>query len=268
MRVSVRMLLLAILPVIPVGWAQSSPVINLVANAEGERATIAPNTWVEVKGSNLAPAGDSRVWQASDFVNTQMPTKLDGVGVTVNGKSAYVYYISPAQVNILTPPDALPPSVVVQVTNNGLSSPAFTVSAQPVSPSFFVATAPYVLAQHTADEILALEVFQVLVLLDGVEDAGGDAHIAANDLAIFEHHLETGIKQNFVPIGVIDDVIGDVPVGPRIGIARALHEDAFGRRMSQRQFPGDGIGTGLGIVSPHGRYQRKNNQKSCNRQSA
>ncbi len=28
----------------------------MVANAEGESPTIAPNTWVEVKGSNLAPA--------------------------------------------------------------------------------------------------------------------------------------------------------------------------------------------------------------------
>ena len=67
---------------------------------------IAPNTWVEVKGRICSKAGDSRIWQTSDFVNNQMPTKLDGVSVTVNGKSAYVYYISPTQINILTPPDA------------------------------------------------------------------------------------------------------------------------------------------------------------------
>jgi uncharacterized protein (TIGR03437 family) len=151
-----KVLVLAILPAFPVTWAQSSPTIALVANAEGESPTIAPNTWVEVKGSNLAPAGDSRIWQTADFVNGQMPTQLDGVGVTVNGKSAYVYYISPTQVNILTPPDALPGSVAVQVTNNGLSSPAFTAAAQPVSPSFFVFNGgPYVAAQHAADYSLA-----------------------------------------------------------------------------------------------------------------
>jgi uncharacterized protein (TIGR03437 family) len=126
-----------------------SLVIKLVANAEGESATIGPNTWVEVKGLNLAPAGDSRLWQGSDFVNNQMPTNLDGVSVTVNGKSAYVYYISPTQVNILTPPDALPGSVTVQVTNNGIASPAFRVSAQALSPSFFVFSGgPYVAATH------------------------------------------------------------------------------------------------------------------------
>ncbi len=62
---------------------------------------------MEVKGQNLSKAGDSRTWQSSDFVNNTMPTKLDGVSVTVNGKSAFVYYISPTQVNILTPPDAI-----------------------------------------------------------------------------------------------------------------------------------------------------------------
>src|ERR1700693_3658968 len=43
----------------------------------GESPAIAPNTWVEIKGVNLAPSSDSRIWQASDFVGTQMPTELD-----------------------------------------------------------------------------------------------------------------------------------------------------------------------------------------------
>jgi len=84
-----------------------APTINLVANAEGENPIIAPNTWVEIKGLNLALAGDSRIWQDSDFVDSQMPTQLDQVSATVNGKKAYVYYISPTQINILTPPDAM-----------------------------------------------------------------------------------------------------------------------------------------------------------------
>src|ERR1041385_8698963 len=91
-----------------ISFAQNTPVISLVANAEGESPTIAPNTWIEIKGQNLARANDTRVWQESDFVNNQMPTSLDGVSVTVNGKSAFVFYISPTQVNALTPPDAMP----------------------------------------------------------------------------------------------------------------------------------------------------------------
>jgi uncharacterized protein (TIGR03437 family) len=125
------------------------PEISLVANAEGENPLIAPNTWVEIKGSDLAPGGDARIWQGSDFVKNQMPTQLDGVSVTVNGKAAYVYYINPVQVNILTPPDALSGPVTVQVTNNGVTSAAFTIQAQTLSPSFFVFNGgPYVAAEH------------------------------------------------------------------------------------------------------------------------
>lgn len=93
-----------------------------VANAEGEAPTIAPNTWVLIKGTNLAKTGDSRIWKGSDFVNGQMPTQLDGASVTVNGKPAFVYYISPSQVNILTLPDALTGPVNVVVTSNAVSS--------------------------------------------------------------------------------------------------------------------------------------------------
>jgi uncharacterized protein (TIGR03437 family) len=136
-----RFFVTAYYPVTPT----AGPEVTLVANAEGESFPISANTWVEIKGLNLARAGDARIWQESDFTanGSQMPTQLDGVSVTVNGVNAYVYYISPTQVNILTPPGALPdappgaaPQIVV--TNNGASSAAFTAPAQTPSPSFFV----------------------------------------------------------------------------------------------------------------------------------
>lgn len=126
--------------------AASAPVITLVANAEGENPVIAPNTWVEIKGSNLAKATYTR--QSSDIVNGQMPTALQGVSVTVNGKNAYVYYVSSIQIDILTPPDSLPSSAPVVVNNNGSLSAAFNVAAQALSPSFFnLNGGPYVIAQ-------------------------------------------------------------------------------------------------------------------------
>jgi hypothetical protein len=81
------------------------PSVTLVANAEGGVPVIAPNTWVEILGSGLSLTGDSRAWTASDFINSQLPVQLDNIGVSVNGKPAFVYYLSPAQINILTPPD-------------------------------------------------------------------------------------------------------------------------------------------------------------------
>jgi len=72
----------------------------------------------------------------------------------VNGKSAYLYSISPTQIMLLTPPDALQGSVAVQVTNNG-SVGSMAVPAQAQSPSFYetVSTSGvhYVLGTHASD---------------------------------------------------------------------------------------------------------------------
>jgi uncharacterized protein (TIGR03437 family) len=138
----------------PVGLAPdplttAAPTVALVANAEGGVATIAPNSWVEIKGSSLAPADDTRVWGNSDFVGGHLPTSLDGVSVTVNGVPAYVYYISPTQVNILTPPNAISGSVPVQVSENGVIGANFMVQAQAEAPSYFVfGGGSYIAATH------------------------------------------------------------------------------------------------------------------------
>ncbi len=130
-------------------------MITKVANAEGESAVIAANTWVEVKGTDLSPAGDSRMWAGSDFVNGQMPTALDGVSVSVNGEPAFVYYISPTQINILTPPNLTSGSVRVVVTNNGTPGAPFTAQSQSISPSFFVSSdEQHVAAVHVSGELL------------------------------------------------------------------------------------------------------------------
>ena len=135
--------------------ANPGPEIGQVANAEGESATIAPNTWVEIKGANLAPAADSRIWGQGDFAGNQLPVQLDKVSVTVNGKSAYLYYISPAQINILTPPDAMSGVVKVQVTNNGAASASYTAQAAALSPSFFVfGGGPNVAAVHASGALI------------------------------------------------------------------------------------------------------------------
>ncbi len=131
-----------------------APRILNVVNAEGGNPRIAPNTWVEIDGTNLVPPGDSRVWAGADFVSGQLPAQLDGVNVTFNGKAAYVYYISPTQVNVLTPPDAMQGEVQVQLTSAGFTS-GTSVTAQQVSPSLFVINGgPYVLATHADGSII------------------------------------------------------------------------------------------------------------------
>jgi len=107
------------------------PTILAVTNVAGPGVAVAPNTWVAIGGVSLAPAGDTRAWQASDFSNGRMPVQMDGVSATVNGESAYVSYISPNQVNVLMPPDLVPGSAQLVLTSSGMTSAPFVFNAQP-----------------------------------------------------------------------------------------------------------------------------------------
>src|SRR5581483_8939205 len=127
----------------------SKTTLGEITNAFGNIPVLAPNTWIILKGRNLA--GNTRIWQGSDFVNNQMPTSLDGVSVTINGVNAYVYYISPQQINVLAPPGLSPGLAQVAVTNNGTSSAPAPVIVQAQSPTFFTFGAGngnYVTAVH------------------------------------------------------------------------------------------------------------------------
>ncbi len=132
-----------------------APTIMSVVNAESDKPPISPNTWVAIHGSNLAPPGDIRIWQGYDFFNSQLPPEMDGVSVKVNGKTAYIYYISPTQINILTPTDAMLGPVAVTVTSGGVTSTTVTTPAQAESLALFVVNGgPYVLAEHTNGDLL------------------------------------------------------------------------------------------------------------------
>jgi uncharacterized protein (TIGR03437 family) len=136
-------------------------MITAVANATGEVPEIAQNTWVEIKGVNLAPAGVSSpdcapgyCWQGPDFVNNQLPIALHGVSVMVNGKPAFVYFISPTQVNVLTPLDSSQGPITVQVTTGVGTSGPVTVQLRPLAPGFFEFAGGYAAATHVGGSLL------------------------------------------------------------------------------------------------------------------
>ena len=126
--------------------AGTTPVITEVANATGEIPSISQNTFIQIKGVNLA--SKTRVWQASDFVNNQMPTQLDGTSVKINGNSAYVYFISSKQVNVLTPFDPSVGPLQVELSYNGAKA-QFTIPAQKLAPGFFAFDGVHAAAAHS-----------------------------------------------------------------------------------------------------------------------
>jgi uncharacterized protein (TIGR03437 family) len=110
---------------------------NGVVNAAGFQQTIAPGSWVAIFGTNLSLT--TRIWQSSDFTNNgqQEPTQLDGVSVVLGGYPAFVYYISPTQINVQASPSINSGTTTVHVSNaNGASAPV-TATVANVVPAFF-----------------------------------------------------------------------------------------------------------------------------------
>jgi uncharacterized protein (TIGR03437 family) len=89
--------------------------------------TIQPGSWASIYGTNFA-TGVS-VW------NGNFPTTLGNVNVTVNSRPAYLWLVSPTQINFQAPDDTATGSVNVVVTNpNG--SATSTVTLGQYGPSF------------------------------------------------------------------------------------------------------------------------------------
>jgi len=97
-------------------------------------AGIVANSWVTIQGTNLAQVTDD--WSHS-IVNGALPTSLDGVSVTMGAKPAFIYYISPGQLNVLAPSVPAGP-LTVTVTTPGGSGASFSTTASLYGPAFFV----------------------------------------------------------------------------------------------------------------------------------
>ena len=107
----------------------SAPTISSggVGNAVSGAAGVNPGAWISIYGSALATT--SRALASSDLVNNTLPTTLGGVSVQINGKAAYMQYVSPGQINVLAPADNTQGSVAVTVTNAAGTSNSTAVSA-------------------------------------------------------------------------------------------------------------------------------------------
>lgn len=126
----------------------------------GGGQVVARGSHIEIFGSNLA--GTTRSWTTADMNGSVLPTTVDNVKVTVGGKSAYMIYVSPTQVNVQVSEDApLGDSVPVVVTYNGYPSPAVNVAVRETAgsilapPSFKVGDRQYVVAQRASGQLVS-----------------------------------------------------------------------------------------------------------------
>jgi uncharacterized protein (TIGR03437 family) len=102
------------------------------ASAFGGFTSISPGSWVEIFGNSLAAT--TRSWADADFKGVNAPTSLDGTSVTIGGKSAFVDFISPGQVNALIPSDTpIGPQQMTVTTALGTSA-AYNIMVNAVQP--------------------------------------------------------------------------------------------------------------------------------------
>ena len=141
------------------------------ASAYGGYPYFASGSWLEIKGVNLADPADPRLtaatnpgqWTASDFAGVVAPTSLDGIHVSINGKPAYIWYLSPGQLNVQAPEDTATGNVPITVTNcNATSSPiAFARRALApglLAPANYTANATqYMVATFASDGAYVLD---------------------------------------------------------------------------------------------------------------
>jgi uncharacterized protein (TIGR03437 family) len=124
----------------------TTPVITFIDSASGYGgySYFASGTWLEIKGTNLADPADPRLtaatnpgqWTSSDFNGSNAPTTLDGISVSINGKPAYVWYLSTGQLNVQAPEDTATGNVAITVTNCKATSAPFTFARQALAPGF------------------------------------------------------------------------------------------------------------------------------------
>jgi uncharacterized protein (TIGR03437 family) len=97
--------------------------------------TIQPGEWVSIFGTNLASS--TAIWSGT------FTTTLGGASVTINGKSGFLIYASPTQINLQAPIDSTTGPVPVVVTTTGGNASA-TVTLAQFGPSFSLFDATHV----------------------------------------------------------------------------------------------------------------------------
>ncbi len=118
-----------------------------VANAASYVAGVAPAAWISLFGTNFSTG--TTALSGSDLRDGYLPATMAGTSVLINGKPAYMYFVSPTQINVQAPSDTATGSVTVTVIN-GAGTNSTTATLKAVLPGLFTSS-NYVLAVRTKD---------------------------------------------------------------------------------------------------------------------
>jgi uncharacterized protein (TIGR03437 family) len=116
-----------------------TPTINSggVVPINSSSTTVEPGSWISIYGTNFAAA--TSTW------NGDFPQSLGGLSVTIDSQPAYLWLVSPTQINLQVPDDSKTGQVAVAVTTSGGTANS-TVTLGPYGPSFSLLNNKYATA--------------------------------------------------------------------------------------------------------------------------
>ncbi len=115
-----------------------SPGGVLTALQFGGSSAIAPGSWIEIYGTNLASI--TREWGGADFNGVSAPILLEGTSVHIGGQSAFVRIVTPTQVNVQVPSTVSSGPQPLTVSTPSGTSASYTVTVNTVQPGLFAPT--------------------------------------------------------------------------------------------------------------------------------
>jgi uncharacterized protein (TIGR03437 family) len=132
----------------------AASIANSASNLAGPYS---PNSFLSIYGIDLSYV--SRAIGPGDINAGQLPWVLTGteVSVLIGGISAYMYYVSPNQVNVLIPSLLIPGPVTVELENRSLYGPAVQITLVAAAPALFQADATTVIATHGNGPLVTAE---------------------------------------------------------------------------------------------------------------
>ena len=86
---------------------QGEPPRLAIFSAASFTREVAPDSIAAVFGVNLAARAEAATTQP-------LPTTLGGATVTIAGRPAPLFFVSPGQINLLIPPETAPGAVVIE----------------------------------------------------------------------------------------------------------------------------------------------------------
>ena len=140
LTVLLAMFLCGLGPLAAEGGFQTAPaysaasIVNSATNLSG---SLAPNTIVSLYGEHLSYA--TKALSPGEISNGRLPTVLAGTGVRVliANLPAFLYFVSPQQINFLIPNNLKPGRVGLRLIRDGLAGPEVFITLTSAAPALF-----------------------------------------------------------------------------------------------------------------------------------